>query len=127
MHGSQPEFRVRSGNQILGYAREISGREWFSSDGLWWRGEKLVAAGEVDETDWQRDACTSWRDANNRWVFSHDVLNVVWRNPFRGKWTAVVSFTADGHVLEGLSGRRVNIEELAFAKSFEVISHDWLL
>lgn len=125
MHGAKPDFRIRSGDRIVGYQRTIEGRAWVSPDGLWWRG---ASSGLDSDDDLPRnlDMNTGWKDKTNRWVFVQDVLEIQWKNPLRRKWTAHVETSADGIVLLNVDGKRVALEELVFAKAFAVVGHAWL-
>lgn len=113
------------GERIWGYQRMLEGRAWVSPDGLWWRGESpdgLSGSGEHCTLD----ANTGWKDKNNRWVFVQDVVEIHWKNPIRRKWIANIMPSADGIVLSNADGRQATLEELVFAKSFEVVGHTWL-
>ena len=121
MHGAQPEFRLRKGVHILGYLRLFNGHEWFSSDGMWWRGGGAGSS----EGDCFRDPCTGIQDAKGRWVFHEDILHVKWKNPFRRHSEMVVSNTSDGFVLKQ-ENQLLPLEELVFAKRFLVTGHQWM-
>lgn len=125
MHGAKPDFRIRDGEQIVGYERHIEGRSWFSPDGMWWRGVSLDAAVQQGSVR-ALDLNTGWKDAHNRWVFVNDVLSIQWKNPLRRKWNADVLASADGLVLHNADGKVVSLEELVFARSFAVVGHTWL-
>lgn len=125
MHGAKPDFRIRSGRQIVGYQRSIEGRNWVSPDGLWWRGASTAAPDENQEVV-ALDLNTGWKDKNNRWVFVHDVIEIQWKNPLRRTWHADIQASADGLVLSNADGKRAALEELVFAKSFSVVGHTWL-
>lgn len=68
-------WRLRNQDQIVGYERHVSGKIWSSSDGLWWRGERL------DYTD--KDRCFMIKDVNNEWLFEGDIVS--WK-PTSGLW-----------------------------------------
>ncbi len=76
-------WRLRIGHQIVGYERHIGGRVWSSSDGFWWRGERL---------DYNmKDRCFDSKDVNNKWLFDGDV--VTWPSN-SGRW--ILKWNADG-------------------------------
>ncbi|MGB1076508.1 MAG: hypothetical protein ACPGYK_09995 [Flavobacteriales bacterium] len=123
MHGVQPEFRLRQGSRILGYIRLLNDREWFSLDGMWWRGH---SAADVTKDGCVKDHCTCIQDARGRWVFHEDILLVKWKNPLRGHSEMVVSKTSDGFILKQ-ENQLLPIEELVFAKRILVTGHRWLM
>jgi len=68
-------WRLRNGDHIVGYERHMAGRVWSSSDGFWWRGDRL------DYSD--KDRCFGVKDVNNEWLFQGDL--VTW-HPDSGQW-----------------------------------------
>ena len=58
-------WRLRNGDHIVGFERHMGGRVWSSTDGFWWRGERLTY------TD--KDRCLM-KDVNNQWLFEGDVV-----------------------------------------------------
>ena len=68
-------WRLRNQDHIVGYERHVSGRIWSSSDGLWWRGERLNYT--------SKDRCFMVKDVNNEWLYEGDLVS--W-NPTSGLW-----------------------------------------
>ena len=69
-------WRLRKGEQIVGYERHLNGRVWSSKDGLWWNGRQLAHD--------KKDLCSSIKDINNDWLFEGDV--VAWET-HSGTWS----------------------------------------
>lgn len=60
------DFRLRVGNEIIGYQR-ISGNYTLYSTNLFnWNGKPIAFD--------HRDRCTSFQDKNNNWIFEHDII-----------------------------------------------------
>jgi len=67
MENPERRFRLRIDAEIVGYMRRLSKRMvLYSSDGLWWRGQKLDY-NTVDEY-------TGIRDRNNQFIYEWDIL-----------------------------------------------------
>ncbi len=64
-------FRLRIGNRIVGYQREVNGGPYYSKDLFWWTGTP------IDHEE--RDAFLEIRDKNDRPLFDGDVVRARWR------------------------------------------------
>ena len=64
---NEVRWRLRNQAYIVGYERHVSGRIWSSSDGLWWRGERLNYT--------MKDRCFMVKDVNNEWLFEGDLVS----------------------------------------------------
>lgn len=67
-------YRLRRESRIVGWMREeSSGQRFYSREGLWWSGRRIV---------WnQRDRCCGLQDIDNKWLHEGDVVN-----PVDGPW-----------------------------------------
>ena len=66
----------------------MGARVWSSTDGFWWRGERLSYT--------EKDRCLMARDVNNHWLFEGDTVTLLkdpmpWtlRHLPHGKWVLV--------------------------------------
>ncbi len=67
MTNPEKRFRLRKGEQIVGYMRKVSPTMiLYSRDGFWWRGFAI----EYDELD----EYIGFRDRNNRYIYEWDIL-----------------------------------------------------
>lgn len=64
----EKRFRLRQGDQVVGYMRQLSPRMiLYSKDGFWWRGEK-PEYNQVDEY-------IGLRDRNNQAIYEWDIVD----------------------------------------------------
>jgi len=81
-------WRLRNNDNIVGFERHMGARVWTSTDGFWWRGERLTYT--------EKDRCLMARDVNNQWLFEGDIVtlrkdSVQWtlRHLSQEKWVLV--------------------------------------
>ena len=73
---SEVRWRLRNNDDIVGFERHMGARVWSSSDGFWWRGERLTYT--------EKDRCLMVIDVNSQWLFEGDVVTLL-QGPL--KWT----------------------------------------
>lgn len=90
MEFSEPRFRLRTGEKVVGYMRKVAdSMVMYSTDSFWWTGSKLLYD-EVDE--W-----TGLKDMNGRHIYEWDIL--------------YYKLDPDGEYLEGVVLWEVNDED----------------
>lgn len=62
----ETRYRLRIGEQIVGYAREIGRTRYYSKDQFWWNGA-IIKHNQVDE-------CIGLKDINNRPLYELDIV-----------------------------------------------------
>ena len=63
----EKRFRLRNGQNVVGYMRKINNKSTFySKDSFWWSG-RCISYSEIDE--W-----TGYRDRNRKLIFEWDIL-----------------------------------------------------
>lgn len=63
----EERYRLRNGNQIIGYLRKVYGGAYFySKDSYWWTGREINYE-EIDE--W-----TGYKDINRKLIYEWDIL-----------------------------------------------------
>jgi len=68
MENPEKRFRLRLGNQVVGYMRKVSDlMVMYSADSFWWTGRK-IAYDELDEY-------VGVRDKNNRHIYEWDLVH----------------------------------------------------
>ncbi|MGK0406461.1 MAG: hypothetical protein ACJAZH_000273 [Roseivirga sp.] len=68
MTNPEKRFRLRKGEEIVGYMRKVSASMiLYSRDGFWWRGHVI----EYDELDEH----VGFRDRNNNYIYEWDILD----------------------------------------------------
>jgi hypothetical protein len=63
----EKRYRLRRGQQIVGYCRELpSGAMFYSKDSFWWTGH-IIPYTQLDE--W-----TGWKDKNRILIYEYDIV-----------------------------------------------------
>jgi len=63
----EKRYRLRKGQQVVGYCRELpSGTQFFSKDSFWWTGYEIPYS--------QLDEWTGWKDKNRIPIFEFDIV-----------------------------------------------------
>ncbi|MDX1651463.1 MAG: hypothetical protein R3277_03150 [Brumimicrobium sp.] len=60
------DFRLRNGDEIVGYRREIGNYTLFSKSLYFWNGSPIEFL--------QQDKCTGYKDRNDKWLFEKDII-----------------------------------------------------
>ena len=66
LNAYETRYRLRMGEQIVGYAREIGRTRYYSKDQFWWNGA-IIKHNQVDE-------CIGLKDINNRPLYELDIV-----------------------------------------------------
>ena len=66
LNSNETRYRLRIGEDIVGYAREIGRTRYYSKDQFWWNGV-IIKHNQVDE-------CIGLKDLNNRPLFEFDII-----------------------------------------------------
>ena len=116
-------YRLRRDTRIVGWMREEStGQRFYSREGLWWSGRKIVWS--------QRDRCCGLQDIDDKWLHEGDIVQAVdgpwWRK--RARWLILCDVQLGWSALRlGWAGRnRIMDEQAMCAHRWRWAGFGWL-
>lgn len=62
----ETRYRLRKDDRIVGYARQVYGKLYYSADNFWWSGVSIPHI--------QKDQSIKIRDKNNRMLYENDII-----------------------------------------------------
>lgn len=109
--------RLRHNDKVVGYLRKSGNSKFYSKDGFWWRGIEIPHI--------QQDACTGYKDKNNRWLHEHDLIELT-RTGGEVINFRIVLIGSNWKLEELGSKKSIEIEILGSAATTRFVSYDFL-